>query len=134
MHWQSDALTTRLDLIRTRLDLICTRLDLIRAKLDLIRTRLDLIRSVEQAPIPSRLGINNSVIVMPGDNIGDEGVQGNNIGDKGNARGGNICVRLHIALTVEDRWGGGGGGLGTVAAVCGNEFGLADTMHISQIL
>ncbi len=29
VHWQSDALTTRLDLIRTRLDLILTRLDLI---------------------------------------------------------------------------------------------------------
>jgi hypothetical protein len=29
VHWQSDALTTRLDLIRTRLDLIQTRLDLI---------------------------------------------------------------------------------------------------------
>ncbi len=28
-HWQSDALTTRLDLIHTRLDLIHTRLDLI---------------------------------------------------------------------------------------------------------
>jgi hypothetical protein len=31
VHWQSDALTTRLDLIRTRLDLIRTRLDLIRS-------------------------------------------------------------------------------------------------------
>jgi hypothetical protein len=30
VHWQSDALTTRLDLIRFGLDLICTRLDLIR--------------------------------------------------------------------------------------------------------
>ncbi len=30
VHWQSDALTTRLDLIRTRLDLIRSRLDLIR--------------------------------------------------------------------------------------------------------
>ncbi len=30
VHWQSDALTTRLDLIRSRLDPICTRLDLIR--------------------------------------------------------------------------------------------------------
>ena len=30
VHWQSDALTTRLDLIRSRLDLIRTRLDLIR--------------------------------------------------------------------------------------------------------
>jgi hypothetical protein len=30
VHWQSDALTTRLDLIRIRLDLISTRLDLIR--------------------------------------------------------------------------------------------------------
>jgi hypothetical protein len=29
VHWQSGALTTRLDLIRTRLDLIRTRLDLI---------------------------------------------------------------------------------------------------------
>ncbi len=28
-HWQSDALTTRLDLIHTRLDLIHDRLDLI---------------------------------------------------------------------------------------------------------
>ncbi len=37
VHWQSDALTTRLDLIRTRLDLIRTRLDLIRSRLDLIR-------------------------------------------------------------------------------------------------
>jgi hypothetical protein len=47
VHWQSDALTTRLDLIRTRLDLIRTRLDLIRTRLpvDLIRSRLDLIRS-----------------------------------------------------------------------------------------
>jgi hypothetical protein len=45
VHWQSDALTTRLDLIRTRLDLIRARLDLIRPRLDLIRTRLDLIRS-----------------------------------------------------------------------------------------
>ncbi len=44
VHWQSDALTTRLDLIRTRLDLIRTRLDLIRTRLDLFRTRLDLIR------------------------------------------------------------------------------------------
>ncbi len=44
VHWQSDALPTRLDLIRTRLDLIRTRLDLIRTRLDLIRTRLDLIR------------------------------------------------------------------------------------------
>ncbi len=31
VHWQSDALTTRLDLIRARLDLIRTRLDLIRS-------------------------------------------------------------------------------------------------------
>jgi hypothetical protein len=30
VHWQSETLTTRLDLIRTRLDLIRTRLDLIR--------------------------------------------------------------------------------------------------------
>jgi hypothetical protein len=30
VHWQSDALTTRLDLIRTRLDLIRTRIDIIR--------------------------------------------------------------------------------------------------------
>ncbi len=46
MHWQSDALTTKLDLIRiTKLDLIrITKLDLIRTKLDLIRTKLDLIR------------------------------------------------------------------------------------------
>ncbi len=44
VHWQSDALTTRLDLIRCRLDLIRTRLDLILCRLDLIRTRLDLIR------------------------------------------------------------------------------------------
>jgi hypothetical protein len=36
VHWQSNALTTRLDLIRTRLDLIRTRLDLIRTRLDLI--------------------------------------------------------------------------------------------------
>jgi hypothetical protein len=36
VHWQSDALTTRLDLIRSRLDLIRTRLDLIRTRLDLI--------------------------------------------------------------------------------------------------
>jgi hypothetical protein len=35
VHWQSDALTTRLDLIRTGLDLIRTRLDLIRTRLDL---------------------------------------------------------------------------------------------------
>ncbi len=40
VHWQSDALTTRLDLIRIRLDLIRTRLDLIRTRLDLIRFRL----------------------------------------------------------------------------------------------
>ena len=45
VHWQSDALTTWLDLIRTRLDLIRSRLDLIRTRLDLIRTRLDLIRT-----------------------------------------------------------------------------------------
>jgi hypothetical protein len=45
VHWQSDPLTTRLDLIRTRLDLIRTRLDLIRTRLDLIHTRLDLIRT-----------------------------------------------------------------------------------------
>jgi hypothetical protein len=37
VHWQSDALTTKLDLIRTKLDLIRTKLDLIRTKLDLIR-------------------------------------------------------------------------------------------------
>jgi hypothetical protein len=43
VHWQSDALTTRLDLIRSRLDLIRSRLDLIRSRLDLIRNRLDLI-------------------------------------------------------------------------------------------
>jgi hypothetical protein len=36
VHWQSDALTTRLDLIRTRLDLIRIRLDLIRTRLDLV--------------------------------------------------------------------------------------------------
>ncbi len=36
VHWQSDALTTKLDLIRSRLDLIRTRLDLIRTRLDLI--------------------------------------------------------------------------------------------------
>ncbi len=30
VHWQSDALTTRLDIIRNRLDLIRIRLDLIR--------------------------------------------------------------------------------------------------------
>jgi hypothetical protein len=45
VHWQSDALTTRLDLIRSRLDLIRNRLDLIRSRLDLIRSRLDLIRN-----------------------------------------------------------------------------------------
>jgi hypothetical protein len=45
VHWQSDALTTRLDLNRSRLDIIRTRLDLIRTRLDLIRTRLDLIRT-----------------------------------------------------------------------------------------
>jgi hypothetical protein len=45
VHWQSDALTTRLDLIRIRLDLIRSRLGLIRSRLDLIRTRLDLIRT-----------------------------------------------------------------------------------------
>jgi hypothetical protein len=33
VHWQSDALTTRLDLIRRRLDLIRIRLDLIRGVL-----------------------------------------------------------------------------------------------------
>ncbi len=44
VHWQSDALTIRLDLIRIRLDLIRIRLDLIRIRLDLIRIRLDLIR------------------------------------------------------------------------------------------
>jgi hypothetical protein len=36
VHWQSDALTTMLDLIQTGLGLIRTRLDLIRARLDLI--------------------------------------------------------------------------------------------------
>jgi hypothetical protein len=45
VHWQSEALTTRLDLIATRLDLVRPRLDLIRSRLDLIRTRLDLIRT-----------------------------------------------------------------------------------------
>jgi hypothetical protein len=35
-HWQSDALTTRLDHIHTRLDLIHPRLDLIHTRLDLI--------------------------------------------------------------------------------------------------
>jgi hypothetical protein len=45
VHWQLDALTTRLDLIHIMLDLIRTRLDLIRSRLDLIRTRLDLIRT-----------------------------------------------------------------------------------------
>jgi hypothetical protein len=51
-HWQSDALTTRLDLIHNWLDLIHnwldlihTRLDLIHIRLDLIHTRLDLIHS-----------------------------------------------------------------------------------------
>ncbi len=38
-HWQSDALTTRLDLILIRLDLIHTRLDLIHIRLDLIHQR-----------------------------------------------------------------------------------------------
>jgi hypothetical protein len=37
VHWQSDVLTTRLDLIRPRLDLIRTRIDLIRSRQDLIR-------------------------------------------------------------------------------------------------
>ncbi len=36
VHWQSDALTTKLDLIRTKLYLINSKLDLIRTKLDLI--------------------------------------------------------------------------------------------------
>jgi hypothetical protein len=45
VHWQSEALTTRLDLILIRLDLIRTKLDLISTRLDLIRTRLDLIRT-----------------------------------------------------------------------------------------
>ncbi len=36
VHWQSDALTTRLDLIPNRLDIIPTRLDLILTRLDLI--------------------------------------------------------------------------------------------------
>jgi hypothetical protein len=35
VHWQSDALTTRLDLIRTRLDLIRDMLDLIRNRISL---------------------------------------------------------------------------------------------------
>ncbi len=38
--WQSDALTTRLDLIHARLDLIHTRLDLIHSRLYLIHARL----------------------------------------------------------------------------------------------
>jgi hypothetical protein len=54
VHWQPDALTTRIDLIHNyrldlirnyRLDLIRIRLDLIRSRLDLIRSRLDLIRT-----------------------------------------------------------------------------------------
>ncbi len=52
VHWQSDALTTRLDLIRNQArshprlarSHPQARLDLIRTRLDLIRTRLDLIR------------------------------------------------------------------------------------------
>jgi hypothetical protein len=46
VHWQSDALTIKLDLIRTKLDLIRTKLDFIRTKLDFIRTKLDLIRLI----------------------------------------------------------------------------------------
>jgi hypothetical protein len=45
MHWQSDALTTTLDLIRTTLDIIRTKLDLINTTLDLICITLDLIRT-----------------------------------------------------------------------------------------
>jgi hypothetical protein len=44
-HWQSDALTNRLDLIHSRLDLSHTMLDLIHARLVLIDSRLDLIHS-----------------------------------------------------------------------------------------
>jgi hypothetical protein len=44
-HWQSDTLTTRLDLVYTRLDLIHTRLDLIHTLLDLINVQLDLIHT-----------------------------------------------------------------------------------------
>ncbi len=44
-HWQSDALTTRLDLIHSGLDLIHTWLDLIHIRLDLIHSRLDLIHT-----------------------------------------------------------------------------------------
>ena len=54
-HWQSDALTTWLDLIHIRLDLIHTRLDLIQTKLDLINTRLDLIHIITGSVISSLL-------------------------------------------------------------------------------
>jgi hypothetical protein len=56
LHWQSGALTTRLDLIHTRLDLIHTRLDLIHSRLDLIHTWLDLILTRIDL-IASRLGL-----------------------------------------------------------------------------
>ncbi len=42
-HWQSDTLSSRLDLIHTRLDLI-------HARIDLIHTRLDLIQSARSHP------------------------------------------------------------------------------------
>jgi hypothetical protein len=51
VHWQSDALTTRLDLIRIRLDLIRTRLDLIQnAPVFQIRIRIHshLVRKVSK--------------------------------------------------------------------------------------
>ena len=41
VYWQSDALTTKLDLIQTKLDLIQTKLDLILTKLDLIHSLKD---------------------------------------------------------------------------------------------
>ncbi len=43
--WQSDALTSRLDVIHTRLDLIHTRLHVIHTRLDVFHTRLDVIHT-----------------------------------------------------------------------------------------
>jgi hypothetical protein len=59
VHWQSDALTNKLDLIRAKLDLIRTKLDLIHAKPDLIRHHSYLSRFKEIQKIRSNFKILN---------------------------------------------------------------------------
>ena len=66
VHWQSDALTNRLDLIRNRLDLIRNRLDLIRNRLDLIGILKFYTKIQPPLPLKETIGVSAPSLKSPG--------------------------------------------------------------------